>query len=250
MERTIAKLVNGAPSKSLVSFLLERSQGLPYVAEFLISKLAREKKLYQRQGDREWVQKKTAERLSVYSVDAVVAEEFAALPENEAAHLRAAAVVGRIFWSEALSRVLPVCDPQVLVRLTQKRWIVEHAHSRYSSTEEYTFTMNTLQEQIYATVAEEERARVHRLVALWQWERYHGALEEMSLLSHHYAGCGDEPEATIFLQRIGDTCRRFGANEEALANYRRLLAMRVDTQRREDVESAVHALETALEEKN
>lgn len=250
MERTIAKLVNGAPSTKLVNFLLERSQGLPYVTEFLISKLAREKKLYQRQGDREWVQKKTAERLAVYSVAAVVAEEFASLPEDEATHLRAAAVVGRIFWSEALSRVLPVCDPEVLVRLTQKRWIVEHAHSRYSRTEEYTFTMNTLQEQIYETVPREERDRVHRLVARWQWEQYHGALEEMSLLSHHYAGCGDEPEATIFLQRIGDTCRRFGASEEALANYRRLLGMRVDAQRREDVESAVLELEAAPENKS
>jgi serine/threonine protein kinase len=242
MERTITKLLNGAPAPELTRFLLERSGGLPYVTEFLASRLIRDRKLYQRHGDGEWVHKKTASVFPVFHIDDVISAQVHDLTPDEAAVVRAASVVGRVFWKEALDRLLPECRQEVLLSLVQKRWIHEHAHSRYPTTEEYTFGLDLLQERVYAEIPGKERRALHLNVAAWLWAKFRGSLEEVSLLGHHNQRGGETPEAGIFFQRVGDTCLRYDAREEALANYRRVLAIKVDPQRRREVEARVREL--------
>lgn len=246
MERTIAKLLNGAPSLDLVQFLIDRSGGLPYVTEHLIARLIRERKLYQRRTDGEWVNKKTVEHVPRYSLDQVLEEQIADLTPPELLHLQAAAVVGRIFWKEALGEVLERCDPDVLLSLLRRRFLHEHAHSRFPTTEEYAFTVNAMRDRVYEKIPEAQRVTWHGRVAHWLWQKYRGAIEEVSLLGHHYECSLDTPEAGIFFQRVGDTCRRYDALEEALANYRRVLGLKIDAQRATDVRAAVEQIEAEL----
>jgi serine/threonine protein kinase len=250
MERTIAKLLNGAPSLELVQFLIDRSGGLPYVTEHLIARLIRERKLYQRRTDGEWVNKKTVEHVPRYSLDMVLEEQIAELTPPELQHLRAAAVVGRIFWKEALAAVLDGFDPGALLSLIKRRFLHEHAHSRFPSTEEYAFTVNAMRDRVYEKIPADERREWHGRVARWLWLKYRGAIEEVSLLGHHYERSGDTPEAGIFFQRVGDTCRRYDALDEALANYRRVLGLKVDAQRAADVRGAVAEIEAELARRN
>ena len=246
MERTIAKLLNGAPSLDLVQFLIDRSGGLPYVTEHLIARLIRERKLYQRRTDGEWANKKTVEHVPRYSLDQVLEEQIAELTPPELLHLRAAAVVGRIFWKEALAVVLDGFDPVALLSLLRRRFLHEHAHSRFPNTEEYAFTVNAMRDRVYEKIPVEDRLEWHGRAARWLWQKYRGAIEEVSLLGHHYERSGDTPEAGIFFQRVGDTCRRYDALVEALANYRRVLALKVDAQRAADVRIAVADIEAEL----
>jgi len=246
MERTIAKLLNGAPSLGLVQFLIDRSGGLPYVTEHLIARLIRERKLYRRRTDAEWVNKKTVEHVPRYSLDQVVEEQIADLTPPELLHLQAAAVVGRIFWREALAEVLDACDQDVMLSLLRRRFLHEHAHSRFPTTEEYAFTVNAMRDRVYEKIPVERRVAWHGRVAHWLWQKYRGAIEEVSLLGHHYERSGDTPEAGIFFQRVGDTCRRYDALNEALANYRRVLELKVDAQRASDVRAAVAEIEAEL----
>lgn len=247
MERTITKLVNGPPDPRLVSFLLERSHGLPFVTEYLVARMTDEGKLYRRKTDGRWCHHLSARRFAAYDLDDVVTDLIDDLSPVELSHLQVAAIIGRIFWREPLSRIVPDFDPEVLVSLVRKRWIQEHAHSRYPSTAEYTFTLNVFQRRLYETLTPEARTEGHRAVGEWLWEKFRGALEEMSLLGHHYEMCGETADAGIFLQRVGDTCLRFDAAEEALANYRDVLRMQVDKQRAEDVSAAIARLEARLE---
>ena len=246
MERTIAKLLNGAPSLDLVQFLIDRSGGLPYVTEHLIARLIRERKLYQRRTDGEWVNKKTVEHVPRYTLDQVLEEQIAELTPAELQHLSAAAIVGRIFWKEALASVLDGFDPAVLLALLKRRFLHEHAHSRFPNTEEYAFTVNVMRDRVYERIPDEQRLAWHGRAARWLWQKYRGAIEEVSLLGHQYERAGDTPEAGIFFQRVGDTCRRYDALEEALANYRRVLDLKVDLQRATDVRAVVAEIEAEL----
>lgn len=134
-----------------------------------------------------------------------------------------ASVVGPRFGGPLLERLTPVERLRpALSELRRSELVVEE---RRRPVPEYRFRHGLVQEAAYASLLEERRRELHKVVgeALEDLHR-----EELSqaygLLARHFAEADEPEKAARYLLEAGDTARSIYADEEAVAHYRRALA--------------------------
>ena len=155
-----------------------------------------------------------------------------------------ASVVGRSFAMPLLERlVAPERLQPALSELQRLDLVVEE---RRRPTREYRFRHGLVQEAAYATLLDERRRDLHRLVGE-ALEDLHG--EELSeaygLLARHFSEADEPEKAARYLLEAGDAARAVYADEEAIAQYRRALHVSRPARRRRQSAAALFKIALA-----
>ena len=177
------------------------------------------------------------------------------LPREEREVLQRAAIVGRVFWDDAVGALSDnaakpangvessngkaiganggASGPNdqralhaLLDSLTRRELIIRRERSAFAGTTEYTFKHNLLREVTYQTVLLRARRQHHARVARWLELNAGGRLGEyLGLIAEHYALAGANARAAAYLERTGDSAQRSGAYHSARAAFERALAL-------------------------
>jgi tetratricopeptide (TPR) repeat protein len=156
------------------------------------------------------------------------------LPLQERAVLQQAAVVGRIFWDRAVVRISQSADDHLpegeilssLSALRAREMVFRRETSAFAGTQEYIFKHTILREVTYESILRRVRRGYHGLVAEWlitqSGER---SGEYMGPIADHLELAGEAGRAISYLRQAGQQAARRFANEEAMAYFRRALAL-------------------------
>ena len=182
-----ARLVASLTGRTVMSAdaqqaLLERSGGNPlYLTEYV--RLADEKG---------WLTGATAPEVLPLpdSVQAIIAARLDLLDPDDRALLQTAAVVGRVFWTGALSFLMgrALDDLSEAIRRIARRELVRPVRrSSMQGQEEFLFTHVLARDVAYGQLPRSEKARLHRETARWLEAVSGGrAIDVAELLAHHH----------------------------------------------------------------
>ena len=170
------------------------------------------------------------------SIRAIIAARLDSLPAEERSVLVDASVVGRVFWSGALSEIAPRDDLSRLLGTLEARDLVQReAVSRIKGDQQYAFKHALIHEVAYATLPRASRRSRHEAVARFL-EGANVAGVSREALGHHWREAGDVDRAFEQLVLAGDQAGRGWAKTRAVALYREALALLPDEdERRRDV---------------
>ena len=167
------------------------------------------------------------------------------LPPAEREVLQRAAVVGRVFWDDAVAALL--ADEQatagrrrpaaaaprsaavqpLLAALVRRELVVTRDRPAFAGSQEYTFKHNLLRQVTYETVLLRDRKRHHARVARWLEVNAGARLAEyLGLIAEHYSLAGSDARAAAYLERAGDAAQRSGAYRSARDAFERALSLR------------------------
>ena len=152
----------------------------------------------------------------------IVAARLDALPSEERALLLDAAVVGRIFWLEALRALssgngdlLPLLD-----RLEHRDLVRRETSSIIEGKQQFAFTHGLIRDVAYDLLSRAERARRHAVVAAFFGEATGGSGEAIGAMARHWRGAGDHKRAVEQLIRAAEIAERGWAKDHAAQLYR------------------------------
>jgi predicted ATPase len=156
------------------------------------------------------------------------------LPLSEQLVLQQAAVIGRVFWEDALAAFNIGSDaplalaelPAALSRLRQRDLIYLSPQSTFRQTNEYLFAHVILREVAYESVLIAERRHYHGLLADWlRGQTPLPSLELIGLAADHLSKAGRTAEAIADLMHAGQEAAARYANDEAIAYLTRALSL-------------------------
>jgi hypothetical protein len=202
----VAELVTSASlDRELQAAIVERAGGNPLYAEELV-RFATDRGL----GGVEVLPD---------SVQALIAARLDTLTPERKSLLQDAAVVGKVFWADALAAVGTRDSAEIelaLHELTRKELERPARTSSMEGESEYSFWHLLVRDVAYAQIPRAERARRHSAAASWIERKAGGRVEDLAeILAHHYL------QALELAQAAGDTDQ---ANELS-AMARRFLAL-------------------------
>jgi class 3 adenylate cyclase len=160
------------------------------------------------------------------SIRGLVAARLDALPQRDRALLLDAAVVGKVFWYDALLALRPEPDvDRVLDELERRDLIRREASSMIENQQQFTFTHVLIRDVAYELLPRADRARRHRAVAEF-FERSTGSSSEaIGALARHWRDAGDFDRAIAQLVRAAEQAERGWAKEHAVLLYREALEL-------------------------
>jgi predicted ATPase/class 3 adenylate cyclase len=147
------------------------------------------------------------------------------LEENSRWILQVAAVIGRKFYYQVLSRLVDITQglDQHLVSLQRQQLIQEAARLPEL---EYIFKNVLIQEAAYGTLLIREKKHYHRLVAQALEEIFPEQTTEYAPILAYHCELGDDPQRALSYYRIaGDEAFRLFATGEAINHYSKALGI-------------------------
>jgi class 3 adenylate cyclase len=160
------------------------------------------------------------------SIRGLVAARLDALPQRDRALLLDAAVVGKVFWYDALLALRPEPDlDRVLEELERRDLIRREASSVIENQQQFSFTHVLIRDVAYELLPRADRARRHQVVAEF-FERSTGSSNEaVGALAHHWRDAGDFRRAIAQLTRGAEQAERGWAKDHAALLYREALEL-------------------------
>jgi class 3 adenylate cyclase/tRNA A-37 threonylcarbamoyl transferase component Bud32 len=217
--------------KALRDLLVERSEGNPLYMEELV-KMLLEDHIIIKETDETW--RVEPSRLVALRVPptllGLLQARFDTLLAPEKLILQRAAVAGRVFIDSALL-ALDAADEthvgdlqRILQALVTRGFIERRETSSIAGGIEYSFTQAMLRDLIADTLVSRQRESYHRAMAHWlaASER---ADEYLPMIADHYERAGDSDQAMTILEQAGDKAVLLSALAEALASYKRAIAL-------------------------
>jgi class 3 adenylate cyclase/tetratricopeptide (TPR) repeat protein len=172
------------------------------------------------------------------SLQGVVAARIDALSDDEKGLLQLAAVLGKVFWTDALSTLSGVDSRQLEERLhglERKEFVRREHRSAVAGSKQYVFVHALVRDAAYGQMSRAARADVHQRVADWiETLPADRAEDRAEILAHHLleaigysraAGLDDTrlvPRAVRALRESGDRAWHIGALNAALDFYMRV----------------------------
>ncbi len=163
-------------------------------------------------------------RLAAIHVPSTLSEVLQArldsLSVNERLTIQRAAVVGRIFWDQAILHASPDLSEEdvreSLQALRRKELVYERRPAAFTGTREYTFKHSLFQEVTYETLLKRQRASLHTLVARWL-DRASGERrgEYLAQIGEHYEKGGDVARAAEIFSQAAERALSLSALSEA-----------------------------------
>lgn len=151
------------------------------------------------------------------------------LASEERRMMQRAAVVGRIFWDEAVAYLAELregdeikAERSRLGELQGKELVFRRAESAFEGADEYIMKHAILHEVTYETVLKKYRANYHQRAAEWlahqpQADTFAG------LIAKHYERAGDEPEMAKWYVRAGQMAEANYALDDAIVYYQKAM---------------------------
>ena len=219
----VASILKGRARDDVVLLINDRARGNPYLVQEFTNFL-RERGLV-RDIDGEWSLSETSTAdLPQVAVSHFIAQRVRSLSAPEREALECAAVVGRVFWAEALSW-LGVSDPKPLLAELARRDLVHFVpHARYPGTAEYAFRLETLWKVAYAGVTGDRRRALHARTADWLTARGGSSFGHRALLANHRGQAGEAAAAARIHAGLARDAAALAAWDEALHHWDRALA--------------------------
>jgi predicted ATPase/class 3 adenylate cyclase len=212
--------------------IVRQAEGYPYYIEEFIQMLIEDGVI--RAGGERW--QAAPGRLARLRLPAtlrgVLQARLDSLAPAERELLQRAAIVGRVFWDQAVTALGagdPAGDARALTALAARDLIVEHEHVSFNGARDYAFRSALLHEVTYETVLRRPRQRGHALAAGWlvasSGER---AGEYAGLIGEHYERAGDARRAAEWYARAGRQAAATDAPAAAVDYTRKALALQGD----------------------
>jgi class 3 adenylate cyclase len=160
------------------------------------------------------------------SIRGLVAARLDALPQRDRSLLLEAAVVGKVFWYDALFALSPEPDvDRVLGELERRDLIRREPSSIIENQQQFAFTHVLIRDVAYEMLPRADRARRHRVVAEF-FERSTGSSgEAVGALARHWKDAGDFERAIEQLTRAADQAARGWAKDRAVLLFREALQL-------------------------
>jgi class 3 adenylate cyclase/tetratricopeptide (TPR) repeat protein len=223
--------------------ILSKAEGNPFFLEEIIRRLIDEGALV-REGDR-WKATEAAHGIVLPdTVHALLAARIDGLPREEKRVLQEAAVVGRVFWEEPVTRAIgngAVSDS--LLRLERRGLVFVRPTSTIAGQVEFAFKHALVRDVAYASLPKTRRARAHAEHAKWIEELAGDRVDEFAeLIAHHYrtAVAGEDAD----LAWADDPSSRDSVQEKA---FQALLRAGAVARKRYVIAKAVELHQQALE---
>jgi tetratricopeptide (TPR) repeat protein len=175
------------------------------------------------------------------TLQGVVAARIDALPAAEKALLQQAAVLGKVFWTDALTALADLDERLLedrLYALERKEFMRREQRSAVAGARQYVFVHALVRDGAYGQMPRPVRAQAHERVAQWIDSLAADRAEDRSeMLAHHLlhavelrraAGLDVTellPTAARALREAGDRAWALGAPDAALESYERSLAL-------------------------
>lgn len=139
--------------------------------------------------------------------------------------LERAAVVGRVFWDEAVASLAageaaPAADAESYERLRSREVVFRRPTSTFENANEFSFRHALLRDVAYEGVLRSRRRHYHALAARWFQdviERTGRSHEHAGILGYHLEEAGEEEEAARCYLRAGLHAADTFANDSALS---------------------------------
>lgn len=168
------------------------------------------------------------------TVQAVIAARFEQLSSTARELASIAAVIGRAFSFDVLKRASG-SEEDVLVQGLDELW--QRRIIREQGTESYDFSHDKLREGAYAGLSRARRRLLHRRVAEALEAVYADDADALNTVSGqiavHYEHGGVVERAIRYYRQAAEAARQVYANAEAIASYKRALALLEATPRSE-----------------
>ncbi len=217
-----------APPPALTGLLVDQAGGNPYYMEELLKVLIDQGVVSPGAGAAGPWQVDIA-RLGGVQVPTTLAgvlqARLALLPGAERQALQQAAIVGSVFWDQALAR-LSADAPAALPALRERALVRAQASSAFEGCTCDSFQHHLLHQVVYDTVPPARRRAGHAQVARWLAERLAGgAGEHLATTAHHYLAADEPAAAALWLARAADYAWQRFDNRSALAQVQQALAL-------------------------
>jgi len=217
-ELLTALLGHGASLNTLRRLILKKTEGNPFFMEEVVQTLAEEKVLVGVRGDYQ-LEKSASELQIPATVQVALAARIDRLGAEEKGLLQTLAVIGKLFPTSLIKRVVEKSEDE-LHRLLFQLQAGEFIYEQPSYPEvEYTFKHALTQEVAYNSVLTEHRRFLHERTAQAIEGLYQGRLEEhYSGLAYHYSRSGNVEKAVEYLKLAGQQALQQSANHEAVSH--------------------------------
>ena len=169
------------------------------------------------------------------TVQGIIAARLDLLPLEEKALLQDAAVMGRVFWPEALAEIGGTSRPVVeerLQALVRKEFVRRESRSSLAGTREYLFAHGLVRDVAYSQIPRGARSDKHLRAAAWiETLPPDRAADRADLLAHHYTAALElgnaagrdvaalAAPARLALREAGDRAVALGAYPVAMRHY-------------------------------
>ncbi len=155
------------------------------------------------------------------NVREIVAARLDALPREERSLLLDAAVVGKVFWLDALRTMSNGGDQlQLLEQLERRDLIVRETSSIIEGQQQFAFTHMLIRDVAYDLLPRADRMRRHALIAEFVGNTTGVSGEAIGALARHWRAAGDNDRAVEQLVRAAELAERGWAKDHAAALYR------------------------------
>ena len=226
----------------LTAELLDGAEGNPFFLEEMVGRLVDEGVLVRTNGG--WHATEGAGRVQVPdSIHSLLAARMDSLAAGDKRVLQEAAVVGRVFWEQPISRALPdEAVPDRLGALERKGFILARPTSSLQDQPEYSFRHALVRDVAYSSLPKARRATAHAGIAAWIEDLSGGRLDEFAeLVADHYASAVGSDDADLAWP---DPAERDQVRQRA---FESLLVAGAAARRRFAVGKAVQLHEQALQ---
>lgn len=161
------------------------------------------------------------------TVKSIIAARLDALPPGERQVLFDASVVGKIFWTGALSGAAGKAECRAaLDRLEARDLVRRQPSSQIQGDEEFVFKHILIREVAYATLPKATRRTRHAAVARFLEDAAgERVAESAALLAHHWREAGDAVQAVHYLLLAAERAEQAWAKGEAITLYEEALRL-------------------------
>ena len=206
---------------ALREMIVGRAEGNPYYMEELINMLIDRGATVL--GESWQLESKSVQAAQLpTTLTGVLQARVDALPPDLRRTLQQAAVVGHVFWDDALD-ALGVYSEAALQALLARQLILAREASSLAGKREYTFKHHTLHRVCYDGVLKRHKRVAHAKVA--RWLAAQPGTAHLDLIAEHFEHGGDVPQAIVYWQRAAEEAASRYANAAALAHAERGLAL-------------------------
>lgn len=193
--------------------------GDPYAVEQVMRKLLDGDHLERKSGT--YVRGQGAEFLmhGAFDVQQSVVARLHALDTNVKSACEAAAIVGRVFWIDALAAAGVADAAACVAKMAQSELVVRQPVSTVGRRDEYKFKVKLVWSAIVETMPADRKRRLHERIVDWLDEHLADVAAYRARRAYHLAELGRSEEAAYEHELLGDKSMELGAYEDAAANY-------------------------------
>ena len=156
------------------------------------------------------------------NIRGIVEARLDGLPAEERSLLLDAAIVGKVFWVDALRAISPdASDPNALLEKLQRRDLIRREHpSILEGQQQFGFTHVLIRDVAYDLLPRSERAHRHARVAEFFGQSGGSTSEAIGALARHWRDAGNHERAVEQLTRAAELAERGWAKDHAARLYR------------------------------